>query len=121
MLGLGDDHAIDQDAGNPDPRRVERAGLGDALDLAQHDTARVARGQRHGEIFEPERLLLHGDVAVGIGGRAADEGDVDRQSLVEQGLLAVERDQIDDVVVGRLVDLAALDARIDEGVKPEPG
>ena len=71
------------------------------------------------EAFERQRLALHRDVAVGIGGRAADHADVDRERPVEQVLLAVERHQRDEVVGGRGVDLAAAEARIDERAEPD--
>jgi hypothetical protein len=91
--GLGDDDAIDQDARDLDLARAERAALGDALDLHDHQPAAVAR--RHGDrqALERQGLALHGDVAVGIGGRAADDGDVDREGLVEEVLLAADRHQ----------------------------
>ena len=82
ILGLlGDDDAVDQDAGDLHLPRVERAALGDALDLDDDEAARVAR--RHGDRqrLQRQRLALHGDVAVAVGGGAAHDGDVDRERL----------------------------------------
>ena len=99
VLGLlGDDDAVDEDAGDLHLPRIERAALGDALDLRDDDAARVARRHRDREAFERERLALHRDVAVGIGGGAAHDADVDRERAVEQVLLAVERHQRDEVL-----------------------
>ena len=114
MLRLRHDHAVDEDAGDLDLPRIERAALGDPLDLHDDEPARVAR--RHGDRqhFERQRLLFHGDVAVGIGGRAADDADVDRERAIEEEFLAVDLDQPDQVLLGAFVDLAAAVARIDE-------
>ena len=61
------------------------------------------------------------EVARGVGGGGADEGDVDRERLVEQPLLAVELDQPDQLLGGGAVDLAAVLARVDEGAQAHLG
>ena len=48
-----------EDAGNLDVARVERATLGDAFDLGDDDAARVVRGHGDGQRFERQRLLFH--------------------------------------------------------------
>ena len=42
--------------------------------------------RRHGDgqRLQRQRLALHGDVAVRVGGGAADDADIDREGLVEQ-------------------------------------
>ncbi len=67
-----------------------------------------------------QRLALHRDVAVGVGGRAADDGHVDRHGLEEQVILAAHGDQLDQVFGGPLVQLAAAQARIDKGAQADP-
>ena len=52
--------------------------LGDPLDLHDDDAAGIARGHRDRQRFERQRLLLHRDVAVGVGGGAAHDRDIDR-------------------------------------------
>ena len=118
---LGDDHAVDEDAGNLDLPRVERAALGDALDLDDDRAAGVVRRHGDGLRFQGQRLALHGDVAVGIGGGAADNADVDREGLVEQVFLAIDLHQADDVPGRLLVQLAAAEAGVDEGPEADPG
>ena len=56
----------------------------------------------------------------GSAGRAADERDVDRERLVEQPFLAVDLEQLDEVLGRHAVELAALLARIDEGAQCRP-
>ena len=119
ILGTGDDDAVDQDARDLDLARVEAAPLGDALDLDDDDAAGVVRGGGDGEHLQREGLLLHRDVAVGIGGRAADDPDIDRERLVEQVVGAADRHQLDDVLGGARVELAAAEARVDEGAQPD--
>ena len=80
---------------------------------------RVARRHGDGQRLQRQRLALHGDVAVGVGGGAADDADVDREGLVEQVLLAVDRHQRDQVLGGARVELAAAVARIDEGAQAD--
>ena len=121
VLRPGDDDAIDENSRHLHLPGMERAGLGDTLHLGDDETARVARRHRHHQVVEGQRLLLHGDVAGGIGGGAADERDVDRKRLVEQPLLAAEGDQLDQVLGGDLVDLAAFEAGIDEGSHADLG
>ena len=84
------------------------------LDLHDHDAAGVAHRHRDRERLERERLALHRHVAVRVGGRAADDADVDRKGPVEQVLLAVDFDQRHQILGRALVDLAAAEARIDE-------
>jgi hypothetical protein len=114
-------HAVDQHARHLHLARIERAALGDALDLHDDDTAGVARGHGDRARLQGQRLLLHGDVAVGVGSGAADDADVDRKGLVEQVVLAVDRHQPHKILGGARVELATAEARIDEGAQPDPG
>ena len=121
VLGsLGDDDAVDQNAGHLDLARVERAALGEPLDLRDDDAAAVVRRHRDRQRLERQRLALHRQVAVGVGGGRADDPDLDRERLVEQDFLAVDLEQPHQVVAGRRVDLAAAVARIDEGAEADP-
>ena len=108
MLRLGHHHAIDEHPGNMHLARIERAVARDALDLHDDQAVGVLRRHRHGEIVERQRLALHGDVAVRVGGGAAQERDVDRKGLVEQPLLAVDLHHPHEVLGGAVVDLATL-------------
>ena len=65
------------------------------------------------------RLALHGQVAVLVGGRAADDGHVDREGVEEQPLAAAQRDDLDQVLGGPRVLLAAGLARVDVGAQPD--
>ena len=100
---------------------LDRACRDDALDLRDDDAAVVVRGHRLGEAVERQRLLLHAEVAGRIGAGGADQRHVDRSGLVEQPLLAFDLDQLDDVIVRHLVDLAAAKTRIDVGMEAHLG
>ena len=78
---LGDDDAVDQDARDLHLPRIQAAALGDALDLRDDEAAAVVRGHGDGQRLQRQRLALHGDVAVGIGGGAAHDADIDREVL----------------------------------------
>ena len=119
VLGFRHDDAVDQDAGNLDLPRIERAALGGPLHLRDHDAARVTRRHRDRQHLERERLLLHCDVAVGIGGGTADDAYIDRECAIEQVLLALELDHPDQFVRGTFVDPAAAVARVGEGAETD--
>ena len=65
--------------------------------------------------------MLHRNIAVRVGGGTAQKGDVDREGFVKQVRLAVDIHQPNQVFAGTLVELAALDPRVDEGVHADPG
>ena len=65
--------------------------------------------------------MLEGDVALLVGGGAAQDGDVEREALVEQILLAVELDELAGVLGGLGVHTPALDARVDESTQTDLG
>jgi hypothetical protein len=114
ILWLRNDDAVDQNARNLDLARVEAATLGDALDLDDDDAAGVVRGHGDRQHLEREGFFFHRDVAVGIGGRAADDPDVDRERLVEEVLDAADGHQLDELLGRAGVELAAAEARVDE-------
>src|SRR5262245_24721045 len=113
-------HAVDQDSGDSDLPRVQRTAVSDALHLGDHEPARVAR--RHGdrEHFERECFPLHRDVAVGVGGGAADDADIDRERLVEEVLLAANLHELDEIFGRALVELPAAEARVGESAESHP-
>ncbi len=115
VFGAGQHHAVHQHARNLHLARIERAPFGDALHLDDHEAAAVVRGHGDRQRFQRQRFALHGDIAVGIGGGAAHDGDVDREGLVEQILLIPDAHQLDQILGGALIQLAAAKARIDEG------
>src|SRR6266404_8553724 len=115
------DDAIDDRARDLHLPRVERPRLGDALDLRDHQPARVVRRHRERQRFNRQRLALHGDVAVRVRSGAAINADIDRDRLVEQILLAPDRHQFDQIFGRFLVELAAAEARIGEGAKADAG
>ena len=94
MFWLGHDDAVDEDARYLDLPRVERTAFSDPFHLHDDDAAGVARRHRDRQHFEGERLLFHRDVAVGIGGRAPNDADIDREGAIEEKFLAVDLDQI---------------------------
>ena len=76
---------------------------------------------RQREVVQHQRLVLHRDVAREIGGRAADERYRHRKRLVEQPLLAVDGEQLDEILFRPCVDPAACLARIDERAHADLG
>ncbi len=72
LVGIDDD-VIDQHARHAHVMRLQRAFLGDALDLRDDDAAIVAGGQRLIETAEIGALVLIGQVAALVGGRRADD------------------------------------------------
>ena len=89
------------------------------FDLRDHQAAGVARGERQIERAERRGLVLHRDVAAGVGGGAANDRHVRPQRAKVQPLVAIELDHAHEVLARGAVHLAALPARIDESVEPD--
>ena len=92
-------------------------GLGQSLDLGDDDAAVVVGGVGLIERAESAALLFVGEVAVRVGGRGADDRDVDVDRRVEQVVVAVDLHQLDEVV-GDGVHLGAFQPRV--GVRAQP-
>ena len=69
--------------------------------------AAVAGGHGHRQHLALDGLALHRQVAILVGGRPADDGDVDREGVVEQPLAAAQGDHLDEVLGRARVLLAA--------------
>lgn len=121
VFGPGHDDSIDKRCGQLHLPRVQRAARGDAFDLYHHHAAGIADGHGLGEIVDDQRLSFHGDVARRVCRGAAQEGDVQGVGFVEQTFLAADCDQFDDVVRRDVIDLAALQSRIDESAQAHMG
>ena len=100
LIGV-DHHDVNEHAG--DLYRLGRQGLpaSDALDLDDHQSTATPGGLGHRQHFAIDGLMLHGDVAVLVGGRTAQQGDVDLERLVEQPLAPGQLHNFDEVL-GRL-------------------
>ena len=70
VFRLGHHHAIDHDARNFDLPGIEGAAFGNALDLGDDDAAGIVRRHRDGQRLQRQRLLFHGQIAIGVAGRA---------------------------------------------------
>ena len=114
-----DHHAIDENSRYLHLARIERSALGHPFHLGDDDPARIVRGHGDGEHFYRQRLALHGDIALGIRGGAADNAHVDRKCFVGQVLLAVDGHQLDEILGGAVVDFTAAVTRIDVGSQPD--
>src|SRR6185369_10242460 len=92
VVWLGHNNAVNQDAGYFHLPRIERSPFGDALHLDNHEAAGILHRHRDSQNFERKRFLLHGDIAVRIGGRATDDADIDWKCAVKQKLFTVDLD-----------------------------
>ena len=119
--GGGDHDAVDQDARHLHLLGRQRAGGRQPLDLGDDEAlARLGR-HRDRQVVEDQRLALHADIAVGVGGGAADDRDVDRDRLVEQPLPAVDLHHPDEIGCADQVQLAAAQARDRRRCRCRPG
>ena len=85
-----DDDPVDEDPRDLDVTRRQDVVGGDAFNLHDHDSAGVLRCLRDREPVQGGGLALHGHVALVVGGRAAQEGHIDRMAWIEQKLLALD-------------------------------
>ena len=115
-----DHHAVHQHPG--DLHRLGRQGAA----LGERSTCTITRppelwaARGDGQCLQEQGLLLHGDIAVGVAGGAAQQGHVHRPAGVEQILLPVDGHQFHDVLGGAGIELAAAVAGVDEGPEPDP-
>ncbi len=121
VLRLGDHEVVDEHARHLDQVRVQGAGLGDRLDLGDHDAAGVAGGLRDRQDLHLQALVLEREVAVLVRDGAADQRDVDREGRVEQPLLAAQLEQLDVVLGGPGRHPRALDPGVDERAQADLG
>ena len=91
------------------------------LDLGDHLAAETLGREHRIEDLELHGLLGGGEIAHLVANGPADEHGVDRHRAVEHVLLAVDLDDLRDVLelAGALVHLSALDARVDEGAEAD--
>ena len=116
-----DVHVVDEGARHLDVAHAQAAARRQLADLGDDDAPAVARRHGHREHLALDRLALHREVAVLVGGRPADHGDVDREGVEQQPFPAAERDDLDEVLGRPGVLLATGLARIDERAKPDLG
>ena len=93
----GDNHEIDQDAGNFYLARIQISPFGDSFHLHYDNPARVPGRHCHGKVLQGEGFPFHRDVTVGVGGRAPENGHVDGESFVEKIFFSPERYEFDQV------------------------
>ena len=118
LIGVDID-VVDQRGRDLHVADAQAAAGRELADLCDDDATAVACGHRHGQHLALDRLALHGDVAVLVGGRAPDDGDVDRERVVEQPLAAAQRDDLDELLGRGRVLLATGLARIDVRAQPD--
>ena len=112
-----DHHIVDENAGNFDILRWQGVAFRQPLDLDDDDAALAPAGLRGRYHLAEQGLVFHGDVAVFVGGGAAQQCDVDPERLVAQPFLAIDRHQLDQIVPGARALPSAQLPRIHEGVQ----
>ena len=121
IAGIGQHHAVDQNAGDTHQVRTQYVTVGQPLDLHHDQAAGVVHGLGDRQRFQMQGLALHGDVALGVGGGAAQKGRMDGEGLVKKVLLAVDLHHPDQVFDGAAVEFPAVDTRVREGVQAHRG
>ena len=112
---------VDQGARDLHVAHPQAAAGRQLADLGDDDAAGVPGGHGHGQHLALDGLALHREVAVLVGGRAADDRDVDREGVEQQPFAVADRDDLDEVVGRPGVLLAAGLARVDVGAQPDLG
>ncbi len=64
-------------------------------------------------------LFFHRDVAILIGGRTADDGNIDREGAIKQKFLARDFDELDQRLLRMLALFCAALARINKGAETD--
>jgi len=108
----------------PMRRSRKRAAVGDPFNLDDDDPVGIPDSLGHRERIEDHGFFFHGDVAVGVGRRPAQESDMDGKGVVEQKIPALDIDHRDNIFtlgLGQFVGLAAIDPGIDKGAETDMG
>ena len=114
-------NGIHIDTGNFHQLGVQRTALDDLLHLDDDLAAGVLGGLGLGGDVQGADLTVDGAVAVLVGIGAPEEADVDGEALVQQALLTLDLDELHQVLLGDLVQLAAAVAGVGEGVQAHVG
>ena len=120
LFGTYDDR-VNVDARDSNELRIQRAALNDLLDLNDYLAAGVLAGLSHCSYVQRTDLAMYGAVAVLVAVGSAQEYNVDREALVEQALLAFDVDNLYEVFLGNVVELAAAVARVSKGLQADVG
>ena len=99
---------------------IQRAVLDDLLDLNKYLSTAVLHRLGRLQGFQIAGLPLHGDVAPFVRIGASEESKVGGfQVPIVEILLAIKLDDLDEVLLGNVVELAALDTGIGKRFKPD--
>ena len=109
------------DTGNCHQFRIQTAALHNFFHLHDDLAAGVLAGLGHGGDVDGADLPVDGAVAVLIGVAGPQEHHVDGESLVQQQLLALDVDDLHQVLRGAVVQLAAAVAGVGKGVQAHGG
>ena len=124
VLALGLDDIVNTGLVDEHMTRVERARLADGIDLDDDCAAVIVHRQRQLQQIAVHRLVLEGDVAVGVGIACVEDACVDMEGLIEKVVLAGDVYKLHDVAavgLGKLVHLAAVLTGVCVGVEPDMG
>ena len=116
-----DDNRVNIDARDGNQLRIKRAALYDLFDLYDDLAARVLARLRHSRNVQRANLSMYGAVAVFVAVGCAQEHNIDREALVQQALLTFNVDDLDQIFLGYVVELAAAVARVNEGLQADMG
>ena len=118
VLLLGADYnRVNIDARDSNQLRVQRAALYDLLNLNDYLAAGVLAGLSHSSYVQRTDLTMYGAVAVLIAVGSTQEYNVDREALVQQALLTLDVNDLYQIFLGNVVQLAAAVARVSEGLQ----
>ncbi len=112
---------VDQGAGNLDIAERQAARSRQLTHLGDDPAAAVVGGHGHREHLPLDGLALHGQVAVLVGAGPPDDRDIDGKGVEQQPLLAAQGHDLDEIVGGGGVLLAAGLARVDVGAQADLG
>ncbi len=116
-----DNNTVDIDARNGNQLRIEGTALYDLLNLYNDLAAAVLAGLSHCGDVQRADLAMYGAVAELIAVGSAQEYNINREALVQQALLAFDLNQLDEVFLGAVIQLAAAVARVSKGVQTDMG
>ena len=117
ILSRRQHHGVHQDPRQGDQLGMKLVTLGQALDLHDDQASAVVNGLSDGQSFQAQRFPFHGDIASTVGCGAAQQRDLNGESLVKEPFFAPELHHLDQVLGRFLIEPVAFLAWVHEGMQ----
>ncbi len=117
VSGVSNYYIVNVDAGNLNQSGIQSTSLNNSLNLNDNNTAAVFNSLTYRSTFQRGNFLLKGDVAAFVCDGTSDHSYIDRESRIEQIVLAFDVYQLNDVFLCDVIYFTAAISGVDECTK----